>query len=255
MTAELAAQAQDGEIVPAVTWLNSALQQVDLQLHGDHPASAGYALQSLLPLAARVGERDIGERVRSVAERFLSEPTLTPKNRFGFARACYRYLDEGAWPDRDAGERALASLGIERLLVPSGAGLGAPDLLTLEREAVRLAASAGPLPSPGWLDLVLVETAKPIERGFPKASGFLFPPLLALAARFGSATTWEVLARQVRALLADPSFGPNGRTKFAQAAYRFIDAGSWPNLEEGERVLLSLGIERPAAEAGPCSSS
>jgi hypothetical protein len=246
LSQELASQAQDSENVPTVDGLTSAIHQVELQLHGEHPASAGYALKCLLPLAARVAEQEIGERVLGLTERFLKEPTLTLKNLLGFASACYRYLDEGAWPDSEAGERVLASLGIERPLTPSSTGLDAPDLRILEKEAVRLAASANPLPSPGWLDLVLAETAKPIENGFPKASGFLFPPLLPLTARFGSVTTREALKRQICALLDDPLFSENGLKRFSQACYRFVDEGAWPDREEAERVLVSLGIERPA---------
>lgn len=201
-------------------------------------------MTSLLPLVS--GTEALLARVSTLAKGFLQEDAVAAKSRYGFAFACCRLVEKGGWPDRGVGERVLAALGIEKSLAPSGAGLGAPDLLALEKEAVRLAASAGPLPSPGWLDLALAETAKPIERGFPKASGFLFPPLLPLAARFGSATTREVLGRQIHTLLADPSFSANGRTRFSQACYRFIDEGAWPDREEGKRILVSLGIERSA---------
>jgi hypothetical protein len=246
LTRELAERLRVPMSIPTEDWIKNVIDQTELALEGDHPAFAGYPLPCLLPLAAHVAEREIGERVRELVARFLGEPTLTPKNRTGFASACYRYLDEGAWPDREAGERVLASLGIERPLAPSGARLAAPDLLTLEKEAIRLAVSAGPLPRPDWLDLALAETAKPIEKGFPKASGFLFPPLLPLTARFGSVTNREALESQIHALLSDPAFSANGRKRFSEACYRFLDEEAWPDREEGERTLASLGIERPA---------
>jgi hypothetical protein len=248
LTRELAERVRDPASVPTEEWLKNAIDETERTLEGARPGSAGYALPCLLPLVARSSDEGLQSHVGALVKRFLDEGLASARNRYGFALACYRLVDEGCWRDPGTGEEILASLGVARPLAPSPSGLGAlTNLRTLEKQAVELAESASPLPSPSWLDLVLVETAKPIERGFPKAAGFLFPPLLALAARFGSAATREVLAEQIRALLADPSFSANGRRRFSLACYRFVDEGAWPDGEEGEQILVSLGIERPAS--------
>jgi hypothetical protein len=245
LAGELADLLRIHDAAPPRDLVDKAVEETDRALGGEFPSSAGYLLAPLLPLAARINEPDVVDRVHQLTRRMANVQTLSSYHRLGFASACYRTLEDGAWPDRETGERVLTSLGIGRPMSidPTRQPLG--DLRDLEQEALQLAVSAGPLPSIDWLENALAETAKPILNGRPKVSGFVFPPLLPLTTRFGSPATQTELGSQIQSLLDHPSFSARGRQRFSQACYNLVDNGAWPDADEATHILLSLGIERP----------
>lgn len=250
LSRELADCIRTHDKIPSRDLLERAIEQTKRTLESDLPASAGYLLVSLLPLVARVDNIGVVDHVHQLTRRLESLQTLSPQHRLGFAAACYRNLDDGAWPDRRAGESVLAHLGIDKPKSHRQTHLSPLDLRDLERQAMQLAASTGPLPSPDWLEMALAQTAKPIQNGRPKVSGFVFPPLLALAARFGSPATHAELARQIKSLLDHPSLSPRGRQRFSRACYQLVDNGVWPDRSKATDVLLALGIKRATEAEG-----
>ena len=200
---------------PSAEELASAIDDAECVFRGHRLGRASHLLEPLLPLVDRLGDPDLAALLHALVVRFLSVPTFPPGLRRAFAATCYGHIDEGAWRDREAAERLLATLGIIRT--------AAPAEVSWEPEA-RGASSH---------ELVLRTLEKEVLA------------LLALAARGGSARPRETLTRQLHALLADPSFGTGGRRRFANACYRLVDQGAWADPQDGERLLVSLGIERP----------
>ncbi|MFI5365175.1 MAG: hypothetical protein ACHQ4J_06085 [Candidatus Binatia bacterium] len=100
--------------IPDSTLLQQGVEAADQQFRRAHPASAGYYVSALLPLVHRLGDYHLQESVMDLATRILGHDDLMPTQRAGFASACFRLLDLGAWPDASAGERILDSLGLVR---------------------------------------------------------------------------------------------------------------------------------------------
>jgi hypothetical protein len=100
--------------LPDSAQLHQGLETVRTLLDRNRPGSAGYYLTSLLPLAVLKNDPNYTGQVIEAVHLLLAHPSLTPGQRKGFLRELYRSLDEGAWPDREEGERLLSSLGIYR---------------------------------------------------------------------------------------------------------------------------------------------
>jgi len=98
--------------LPETAKLYQGLESVHTLLDRNRPGAAGYYLTSLLPLAALKNDPTYADQVIEAVRVLLGHPGLTAGQRKGFLQALYRSLDQGAWPDREEGERVLSSLGI-----------------------------------------------------------------------------------------------------------------------------------------------
>jgi hypothetical protein len=101
-------------VLPDLTQLHQGLETARDLLHRNHPGAAAYYLSSLLPLASLQGDPALIDQVEEATRRLIEHPDLAPNQRRGFIQALYRLLDRGAWHDKEAGERLLASLSIHR---------------------------------------------------------------------------------------------------------------------------------------------
>jgi hypothetical protein len=99
---------------PDVSSLQQAVAAATDRLQSGHPASAGYYLSALLPLSWRLGDANLQMVVKDLAKQVAAHPQLSSKQRYGFATACYRLLDDGAWPAPREGEAVLCEVGLAR---------------------------------------------------------------------------------------------------------------------------------------------
>jgi len=74
---------------------------------------ASLCLAVLYPATARPGLIELHSEVLSQIHRFLGHPELDPRWQHEFLSSCQRLLDDGAWPRKDLGERALAAIGYQ----------------------------------------------------------------------------------------------------------------------------------------------
>ena len=221
--------------------LHRAREEAARLLDGEHPGAAGHLLSSSLPLVGRVGEPTLSQHFRDLTRRVLTAPSSTPQHRFGFATACYRQLDEGAWPDPRLGERFLRGLGIER----PGSNYSA-----VRRELNEWAADPAAQPLTEQLQAATAQAERVLDADKAVLAGYLLQCLLPLVERNGD----RELSAQVRGLTARfwsaPTHTQKSRTGFAGACYQRLDAGAWPDRAAGEQLLAALGLLRPGT-SGP----
>ncbi len=204
--------------------VEEALAEAKRLLEEERPAAAGILLAPLLPLAARLLNPILQERVNDLAMRIGSNPTLRSDQHVALLQRCYQLLD--TWPVREVGEEVLEKLA-----------LGAPGLFRLAREKKEAKIDSARLQR-------AVTTAEALLDADRTASvGYYLAPLLPLVARVDDPVLEKQVHDLTRRFLADPALEPEVSDGFAVTCCRLLDVGAWPSRITGEQVLERIGFE------------
>jgi hypothetical protein len=98
---------------------------------------------------------------------------------------------------------------------------------------------------PSFVRSVLAAARKQLEKGRVVETTFVLPGLLPLGLRTGDAGLWEEVQALAREVLRD-GLPPGSYRGLTSACFRLVDAGSFADKAEGERLLDELGLHRPA---------
>ncbi len=213
-----------------VSRIQEGLRHAEEMLDAGAPEQAGHFLAPLLPLTARLRQNKYSRKTAELVRRFLDLVATNTRSTEGFAYACYRLLDAGAWPDPRAGEELLEALavgarGLEKLAQDPEAAVSP--------ERVRRAVDAA--------EVV-------ISRDRLRDAGVFLAVLLPLAARAHDRGLVGRLHAIIDRFLTNPLLPHEYRDGFARNCRRWLKRGAWPSLDEGEAALETLGIGAPGLD-------
>ena len=109
---------------------------------------------------------------------------------------------------------------------------------------LRAHADQGTLPDGKSLQRGLDIAILNLANNHPGSAGYFLTALLPLSSRSGDDTFYSKVKDEVSQLIKHPKLTPAQKKGFSRASYKLLQNGAWADQTEGEKNLVSLGIER-----------
>ena len=109
---------------------------------------------------------------------------------------------------------------------------------------LRAHADQGTLPDGKSLQRGLDIAILNLANNHPGSAGYFLAALLPLSSRSGDDTFYSKVKDVVSQLIKHPKLTPAQKKGFSRASYKLLQNGAWSDQTEGEKNLVSLGIER-----------